>query len=336
MPMISIGTKDPSFCSLISDFCILLSDFCVLLPSSPAVCYAVLAMCRSAYWPRVFLAAVLFAALAAPAFAQHPEIEKTAAELAQSLFVKYGHQFGKTRVIVIPFTRFHGHVNELGTALAGELAQLLSKQGKNLDVVDSEELVKLGKQEDYYLEEWSDVGTTRRLAGKLGAYVAVVGTLESAGAFIYLRVRAVRVSDGEEIAAVGRRIPKTTELEKLLSASPKDFIPLADQVPVVPPLPAGVLLPGKNGVNNPECAYCPGPRYTEEGREAKYSATVVLGLTVNPDGSSSDIYVVKGALFGLTRQAIEAVKGWRFKPAKDREGNSVAVRVHIEVTFRLL
>jgi len=293
-------------------------------------------MCRRAYWPRIVLAVALFATLAVPAFAQQPEIEKLAAELAKSLFVKYGHQFGKTRVVVIPFTRFHGYVNELGIALADEFARSLSKQGKNLEMVDSEELVKLGKQEGYYLEEWSDVRTARRLAGKLGAYLAVVGTLESSGAFIYLRVRAVRVSDGEEIAAVGRRIPKTTELEKLLSASPKDFIPLADQVPVVPPLPAGVLLPGRNGVSYPECAYCPDPKFSDEGREAKYNGTVVLGLTVNPNGSSSDAYVIKGALFGLTRQAIEAVKLWRFKPAKDRDGNPVAVRIQIEVTFRLL
>lgn len=285
---------------------------------------------------RALLVAALFAALAAPAFAQHPEIEKTAAELAKSLFVKYGHQFGKTRVVVIPFTRFHGYVNELGIALADELAQALSKQGKNLDVIDSEELVKLGKQEGYYLEEWSDGATIRRLAAKLGAYLAVVGTLESAGAFVNLRVRAVRVADGEEIAAAGARFPKTAELEKLLSASPKDFFALSEQVAAEPPLPAGVLLPGKNGVNYPECAYCPEPRFSDEGREAKFNGMVVLGLTVNPNGSASDVFIIKGAPFGLTRQAIEAVKLWRFKPAKDHDGNPVAVRIQIEVTFRIL
>ena len=101
-------------------------------------------------------------------------------------------------------------------------------------------------------------------------------------------------------------------------------------------MPAGVLLPGRNGVSYPECANCPDPKFSDEGREAKYNGTVVLGLTVNPDGSSSDVYVIKGALFGLTRQAIEAVKEWRFKPSKDRDGNPVAVRVQVEVTFRIL
>ncbi|MCL4523855.1 MAG: TonB family protein [Acidobacteria bacterium] len=293
-------------------------------------------MCRCADWPRLFLAAALFASFAAPAFAQHPEIEKPAAELAQSLFVKYGHQFGKTRVVVIPFTRLHGYDNELGTALADELAQSLSKQGKNLDVIDSKELVKLGKQEGFYLEEWSDGPTIRRLAAKLGAYLAVFGTLESSGAFVYLRLRVVRVADGEEIAAAGRRLPKTSELEKLLAASPKDFFPLSAQVAAEPPLPAGVLRPGRNGVNYPECAYCPDPRFTDEGRAAKYNGSVLLSLTVNPNGSASDIYLIKAAPFGLTRQAIEAVKAWRFKPAKDRDGNPVAVRVQIEVTFRIL
>jgi outer membrane biosynthesis protein TonB len=38
----------------------------------------------------------------------------------------------------------------------------------------------------------------------------------------------------------------------------------------------------------------------------------------------------------LAQRAVEAVQKWRFKPARDREGQPVAVIVPIEVTFRLL
>ena len=37
----------------------------------------------------------------------------------------------------------------------------------------------------------------------------------------------------------------------------------------------------------------------------------------------------------LGEKAIEAVKSWKFRPAKDATGNPVAVRVQVEVTFQI-
>ncbi len=56
---------------------------------------------------------------------------------------------------------------------------------------------------------------------------------------------------------------------------------------------------------------------------------------ITKQGRASKIKVVKGAGFGLEAKAIEVVKRWRFRPAKGPDGNSVAVDVPIEVTFRL-
>jgi protein TonB len=44
---------------------------------------------------------------------------------------------------------------------------------------------------------------------------------------------------------------------------------------------------------------------------------------------------VKGPGLGLEEKAIEAVKGWKFKPAVGPSGKPVATIVPIEVTFRL-
>jgi TonB family protein len=38
--------------------------------------------------------------------------------------------------------------------------------------------------------------------------------------------------------------------------------------------------------------------------------------------------------FGLDEKALEAVKQWRFEPAK-KDGRPVAVQINIEVNFRL-
>ncbi len=98
----------------------------------------------------------------------------------------------------------------------------------------------------------------------------------------------------------------------------------------------GPYRPGTGGVGFPECAYCPLPLYSDEARKAKYQGTVVLQVVITPDGRATNINVVKGPGLGLEEKAIEAVRGWRFKPAPGPGGRPVAVSVLVEVTFRLL
>jgi TonB family protein len=98
----------------------------------------------------------------------------------------------------------------------------------------------------------------------------------------------------------------------------------------------GVFRPGRNGVGEPVCIFCPDPKFTEEARKAKYQGTVLLRLIVLPDGRPTNISVARGLGMGLDENALEAVKGWKFKPANGPNGKPVPVEVYIEVTFRLL
>ncbi len=93
---------------------------------------------------------------------------------------------------------------------------------------------------------------------------------------------------------------------------------------------------GQEGVSYPECAYCPLPNYSEEARKAKYQGSVTLHIVVGVDGRAADIRLVRGLGMGLDQRAIEAVRGWRFKPALGPGGKPVPTDVLIEVTFRLL
>jgi periplasmic protein TonB len=97
----------------------------------------------------------------------------------------------------------------------------------------------------------------------------------------------------------------------------------------------GAFRAGVNGVGIPVCLYCPIPQYSDEARKAKYQGTVVLQVTITTDGRAINISVVKGPGLGLEEKAIEAVKGWKFKPAVGPSGKPVATIVPIEVTFRL-
>lgn len=97
----------------------------------------------------------------------------------------------------------------------------------------------------------------------------------------------------------------------------------------------GAYRAGTGGVGMPVCVYCPDPIYSEEARKAKYQGTVVLNVVVTSDGRATNISVIKGPGLGLEEKAIEAVRGWKFKPAVGPNGKPVNVIVPIEVTFHL-
>jgi TonB family protein len=88
------------------------------------------------------------------------------------------------------------------------------------------------------------------------------------------------------------------------------------------------------GVSAPRPLFTPDPEYSEEARKAKYQGTVVLWLVIGPDGHAHEIRVARSLGMGLDEKAIEAVRTWRFDPAK-KDGHPVAVQMNVEVSFRL-
>jgi periplasmic protein TonB len=88
------------------------------------------------------------------------------------------------------------------------------------------------------------------------------------------------------------------------------------------------------GVSAPRPIYSPDPEYSEEARRAKYQGTVVLWMIVGPDGRTHQIRVMRTLGLGLDEKAIEAVREWRFEPAR-RNGQPVSVEISVEVSFRL-
>ena len=88
------------------------------------------------------------------------------------------------------------------------------------------------------------------------------------------------------------------------------------------------------GVTAPRAIFRPDPEYSEEARKAKYQGTVVLECVVGPDGRVHAAKVSRSLGMGLDEKAIEAVKNWKFEPAR-KDGQAVSVLVSIEVNFRL-
>lgn len=97
---------------------------------------------------------------------------------------------------------------------------------------------------------------------------------------------------------------------------------------------AGGVFRVGGGVSAPSPIYKPEPEYSPEARQAKLQGTVILSLIVGTDGIARGIRVARSLGMGLDERAIEAVRQWRFDPAK-KDGKPVAVAVEVEVSFRL-
>ncbi len=88
------------------------------------------------------------------------------------------------------------------------------------------------------------------------------------------------------------------------------------------------------GISAPTIIKKVDPQYSEEARKARYQGTVVLEAIVQKDGSVQILRVVRSLGFGLDEKAIEALRQWKFNPAK-QNGVPVPVALNIEVNFNL-
>jgi TonB family protein len=77
------------------------------------------------------------------------------------------------------------------------------------------------------------------------------------------------------------------------------------------------------------------PVYTQHARAAKIHGPVILAVVIGTDGRAREFQVKKTIDTGLSDNAIEAIRKWKFQPGM-RDGKPVNVKAVIEVNFRLL
>jgi TonB family protein len=119
-----------------------------------------------------------------------------------------------------------------------------------------------------------------------------------------------------------------------VTSAPKDLPPKtpipgleSDGQPVFRPNPSA-------GITPPHAINAQDPTYAEVAREAKVEGTCVFNVIVSKQGLPEHIEVAKPLGVGLDDASIEAIRGWRFRPAVMND-QPVAVLVSVEVNFRL-
>lgn len=263
---------------------------------------------------RASLAAFLLLFLSSPLRAQVPQIDAVADQMAASL----AHAKLKT-VLVFDFVGPDG-MDAVGQRLAADFRASVAKSGQDIRVEDYSELLGLLKKNGLVLANLHNVATARWLVGQREVDAWIHGKLSNSVGGLKLTVDAYPLSAlAERYLEFDTSIPLTDNLKALIAARETDEF-------------SGLPRPSPSGYSYPECIYCPYMQYTAEGLEHHLSGTVVLEVTVEPDGHTKDIRVKVGLPFGLTQQAVDTVKEWRLRPAIGPDGKPAAVRQVLELS----
>jgi protein TonB len=77
------------------------------------------------------------------------------------------------------------------------------------------------------------------------------------------------------------------------------------------------------------------PEYPSAARSRGIEGQVILRAIVDPDGHIEDSIEVVRAVPALDQAAIAALRQWLFRPARDRNGRPLRVRIEVPVVFVL-
>ena len=97
----------------------------------------------------------------------------------------------------------------------------------------------------------------------------------------------------------------------------------------------GEVYSGREVHKPPRLADKTEPEYTDEARIARQEGAVVLQVAIAPDGRARNFRLLRSLGLGLDEKAVEAVRQWKFNPAR-KDGKKVTVVANIEINFRLL
>jgi TonB family protein len=89
------------------------------------------------------------------------------------------------------------------------------------------------------------------------------------------------------------------------------------------------------GVTQPEILGKVPPSYPEQAKADKAQGIVIFQFTVEKDGKISGIRALQDPDSRLTAAALEALRQWRFQPARDKDGNPIDAVTTITFNFQL-
>ena len=230
-------------------------------------------------------------------------------------------------VVVFDFSGPDNRLTQLGLDLAANFRTVLAKSGPKFQVEDAQQVNQKLADHLYAPEVVLHPDWLLDPAQDLGVNGLVSGQLSITGDKITVDISAYRCKDGKGIRSVMVSWPLSDDLR---ARSIGNLLEKARDRAGTP-----ILYSGSKGYTFPKCLYCPRADYSGEAVQHRCQGVVELVAVVERDGTIGDVRIAKPLPYGLTAQAIKAVRKWKLAPALGPDGQPATVRQVIEVTFQL-
>ncbi len=256
--------------------------------------------------------------LAAPSDrAQNSPIGALAAQTANAI-----SNAKQKSVVVFDFVGPDRSVNALGRTLADDFSVALSKSANKFTVINRSDLLREIESNRLSPEAAADPHVAVWLARRLKATSIILGNLDLDATGVTVEATSYELRS-KAIKSFETTFPVSKKVETLV----KTEVDPDAAIPVFDPKAKGFVMPA--------CIQCAKPDYTPAAVDKKLEGTAVLDAVIGLDGRAKDIRVRKSLGLGLTVKAIQTVQSWTLKPAKGPDGKPIAIRIPIEIMFRL-
>jgi TonB family protein len=213
----------------------------------------------------------------------------------------------------------------LGAWLADKISESLTQTHPELEVIPRSRWSSARAPAEFAHDKNQEYVQDEQRAQSLGAEVLVRGNFAGIADGIGITLMGSdRLAGGESRFEALAEIPITPEMQAVLTS------PLPRR-----PMVEGALKASVAGIGAPVCEVCPAPEYTYVAKAKKLQGVVIAQVLVQADGGAGNVKIVRAPSPGLANAAIRTVRNWRFKPARNFQGESVAAIVDVAVSFRL-
>ena len=231
----------------------------------------------------------------------------------------------KKKPYILDLTLANDQACPLGAWLADRLTESLAHAHPELEVIARDRWNLARQPAEFAHDRNQEYAQNEQRAQSLGAEVLIQGNFAAVpGGIGITLIASDHLAGGESQFEALAEIPVTTEMQAILTS----FLPQRAEF-------EGAFRASVGGIGSPLCKICPAPEYTYVAKAKKLQGVVITQLRVNTNGSVENVKIVRTPNPALSDAAVRSVRNWRFRAARNAQGESVSVIVDVAVAFRL-
>jgi TonB family protein len=231
----------------------------------------------------------------------------------------------KKKPFVLDLTLANDQPCALGVWLADRLSESLAHAHPELEVIARDRWNLARQPSEFAHDRNQEYVQNEQRAQSLGAEILVQGNFAAVPGGIGITLMARdRLAGGESQFEALAEIPFTSEMQAVVPSS----LPQRAEL-------QGVFRASTGGIGSALCDICPAPEYTYVAKAKKLQGVVIAQLSVGTNGSVGSVKIIRTPDPALSDAAIRSVRNWRFRAARNAQGDLVSVIVDVAVAFRL-